>query len=276
MSKLSTISIVVLLSCVAACGSGESSSAPDAGGAHAPDGAAPDTSISHHRAQVDVELFVPEFAGQRPRVRIVGRFVASQGPCTQTISGSCEIRQCPAGSREALADPGRLEIPLPAGGEFGWEPGPYPIYFAADNEPWETGDHLTLMGAGSEDVPAFSISALVPGVTDAAPVPDVLDRSMPYHVAWTPVIGPGEVLLTLASKDTPDRPVTDIACAFDASLGAADIPPDVLASLPPSNWPDTEENVWIERSAETIAGDYAVRLRVMASYAFDNRYILVQ
>lgn len=272
MSHVTSVALSLFV-VLAACAEEGSSPSTDGG---TPDASAADgPPAPSKRAWLDVQLLPSGFTNSATTT-IDGAFVASDGACTHRVIGACDVQRCPVGAQPMLADPGKLTIgPFPKGGQFGWDPGAFPIHFTADFLPWAAGEAIELSSAG-DVVPAFAVSLPSPRTLDAGydgpRSAQALDRAMPLPVSWQ--AASGDVVVTLEQISADSLPRTQISCTFAGSTAGAWIPTEVLALLSPSPavWTtgDVELRAWLATTATVDAGDYRVRVRALRN--FDDQY----
>lgn len=269
MSHVTSVTLPLLL-LLAACT--EEGSSPLTDGGAAGDGASTDApAVPAKRGWLDVQLLPSGFTDSADTT-IYGGFVSSDGACTHKVLANCEVTRCPVGALPTLADPGKLTVgPFPGGGQFGWEPGAFPIYFSADIIPWAAGESIKIAGAGDE-VPAFATSLPSPRTLDAGydgpRVSQSLDRTMQLGVSWTAATG--DVVVTVDQTRADSLPRTQISCTFAGSTGGAWVPTDALAflSTTPAVWTtgDVEVRAWLATTANVDAGDYRIRVRALRTF----------
>ncbi|GEM_PF-7133700 len=270
MSHVTQVTLPLLL-VLAGCDTDGSSPATDAGDPSSADGSVDSAPAPTKRGWLDVQLLPSGFSNSAD-TSIYGAFIASDGACTHRILANCEVQRCPVGVLPVLADPGKLTVgPFPGGGQFGWEPGAFPIYFSADIIPWAADEVIKIGGAG-DDVPAFATSLPSPRTLDAGydgpRSSQPLDRTMQLPVSWQPAVG--NVVVTIDQTRADSLPRTQISCTFAGSTGGAWIPTDVLAFLAttPAVWTtgDVELRAWLATTANVDAGDYRIRVRALRSF----------
>ena len=182
------------------------------------------------------------------------------------------------GVDETLASPGKLHLTF-VGGEFGWDPGAFPVHFSADAIPWAAGEMIKIKSDG-KDVPPFVIAAPSPKTLDAGFDGPMLDQTMkrsePLSVQWPPVAG--LVVVTIEQNARMDRPRTTITCTYQGTAGVAQINTDSLAklSVTPSSYSDTDVRAWLADKQTVTAGDYAVELRTVRNYSDQVKRYRVQ
>jgi hypothetical protein len=250
-----------------------------------PDGVLPDANMPDTNAQptkrgwLEVRMLVPAFESIDPETTIAGGFIAAPNGCEHTTLGACEVHRCPTNVTETLASPGKLHLFFPGAGEFGWDPGAFPIHFAADAIPWAAGEMIKLHADG-KDVPPFTLAVPSPRTLDAGfegPLLDqTLSRSSSLQFSWPST--PGTVVVTVEQNSRSDRPKTQITCKFSGPAGSAQIPTTALSQLAPTSsaYTDTEVRGWLAETQVVTAGDYLIELRALRNWSDQVKRYKVQ
>ncbi|MEZ4446346.1 MAG: hypothetical protein R3B72_45125 [Polyangiaceae bacterium] len=114
--------------------------------------------------------------------------------------------------------------------------GRYPS-FDASAAIYAPGQMLTVSGAGSAEVPAFSVTFEAPTVAELT-APDLsnlaIDTSQPLAIGWTNGGSVGEVEVRLVSEDPSSPDPYGLICRFPAAAGSGTVSPAMLANLPPT------------------------------------------
>jgi hypothetical protein len=250
-----------------------------------PDGPTPDPNTPPDAAAeptnhgwLEVRMLPPAFEGDAPETSISGGFIAANNGCEHLTFGACEVRRCGVGVDETLASPGKLHLTF-EGGEFGWDPGAFPVQFSADAIPWAAGEMIKIKSDG-KDVPPFVVAAPSPKTLDAGFEGPMLDQTMrrsePLSVQWPAV--PGTVVVTIDQNARTDRPRTTITCTYSGPAGAAQINTDSLAklSVTPTSYADTDVRAWLAEKQTVTAGDYSVELRALRNWSDQIKRYRVQ
>ena len=167
----------------------------------------------------------------------------------------CELERCDAGA--ALASAGPIAIathaqtivltPLTSdGGATTYSP------YVDHPGPWQAETSLHVQAAGA-DVPPFEGDVTVPDpIVMTVPAGHVaLTRGAPLLLAWLP--GTGVVRFSIFGESAG----ASLACSFDASLGAASVPPAALALLERDELSLSASH---ENPVEVEAGAWRVRM----------------
>ena len=274
MSRFASLSIFLF-----ACNSNPASEDLDAaiGDARAVDGMPLPSKVG----TLDLMLSMHSFQGDPNTTKIKGGFVRAEGTCTRTPGSPCEVLSCPKGQTEVLSSPGKLHIAIPGGGgEFGWDPGAYPVTFSANAVPWAAGETIALRSDGA-DVPAFSATLASPNTLDAGYQGPMFAQKMQHasslRVTWTPAVG--EVVVTM-KQEWIGIPTTTISCSFAGQDGYGDVPAAAIGKLSyspsPNGLGDTIVEAWLANTKTVVAGDYAVRVRALRGYSDQQLYYVVQ
>jgi hypothetical protein len=164
-------------------------------------------------------------------------------------AGACQLTSCQQGG---IASPswghgnfgpiavsvGTTTVPLTYGG-VGYGTVDFPASIALGE-----GGIMTFRGGNGGDVPAFDVSATIPGLavlTSPAPATDagstIIDTSQDLSVTWVP-ISVGQVHFQLEATIPSASPETfvgevdvTVTCTFDGGLGSGVIPQALLSSL---------------------------------------------
>lgn len=227
---------------------------------------------------LEVRMLPPAFDGDTPQTSVDGGFIAANNGCEHVTFGACEVRRCGVGVDETLASPGKLHLNF-IGGEFGWDPGAFPVHFSADAIPWAAGEMIKIKSDG-KDVPPFVVAAPSPKTLDAGfdgPLLDqVMKRSEPLAVQWPAT--PGTVVVTIDQNASTTRPRTTITCTYSGPAGAAQINTDALGklSVTSGSYSDTDVRAWLAEKQTVTAGDYSVELRALRNYSDQVKRYKVQ
>jgi hypothetical protein len=238
-------------------------------------------SAPSHQGEINVEMTVPYTNGDPASTTITGELVLDERSCMRTSIPPCEVVSCPPSATEMLADPGMLHVGTPTGGDFGTDPGEYPIMYTANEVPWGPGDAIPVHTDGSGTAPALSATLTTPVAIDAGFTGPVyfqhMSRSAPLHVTWIAASGDVDIVMVQAAFN---EPTTTITCTFDGSAGAGDIPADVTAKLVVSTDAagigDTHVHEYAAENMTITAGSFAVDVRALRGYYLQEKWYEVQ
>ncbi|MFH0899538.1 MAG: hypothetical protein V2A73_02790 [Pseudomonadota bacterium] len=118
---------------------------------------------------------------------------------------------------------------------------------------FEPGNTLSVVAAGSEEIPAFAGSVVAPVPVTGATTPKVVRRSEPLELGWDPG-GASTMFIWLVGVDEDDK----LACKTP-DTGSYVVAPEALALLSPNN---TSVILWYLRINETVvtAGSWRIFL----------------
>jgi hypothetical protein len=164
--------------------------------------------------------------------------------CTGPIdAGACQLTSCQLGG---------IGTPGPGYGNFGtlsasvgtstvqitYDGTGYGTVYFPSSTTLGTGGVMTFRGGDGLGVPAFDVSATIPGlavITSPVPAADggaaTIDTSQDLPVTWLPIsVGQIQFGLNARSESVGGTAIT-VACTFDGASGAGVVPQALLASL---------------------------------------------
>lgn len=157
--------------------------------------------------------------------------------------GACQLTSCQTGG---------IASPAPGGGNFGpivatageatvdlvYDRFGYPTVYFPAGVALGTGEAMRFRGGGKAGVPAFDVSAIIPGlleITAPAPASDgapaAIDTAADLAVTWKP-IELGQVHFDInATNLNPGGTASSITCTFEGAAGSGVIAQKLLSSL---------------------------------------------
>ena len=192
-------------------------------------------------------LYLQAFGGPAGAVVaqvLPARSVMSGDPCSAPIdAGACQLTSCQrrgpglpvpdyGNFGPVVASVGSTEVPVTYDG-YGYPTVGFPSSVALG-----TGGIMKFRGGDGVSVPAFDVSATVPGLAVmTSPLPTVagdatvIDSSQDLSISWLP-ISIGQIKFELYTGDlTVGAAVISIACTFDGVTGSGVVPQAFLATL---------------------------------------------
>lgn len=167
-----------------------------------------------------------------------------QATCSGSLdAGACQLTSCTLGGvgtpgpgygnfGPMSASVGRTTVPVTYDGTA------YPTVYFPSSVTLGTGGIMTFHGGNGASVPAFDVSATIPGlavITSPVPTTDggaaTIDTSQDLTVSWVP-ISIGQIKFQInGGSSLPGGVAVSVACAFGGAAGSGAIPHSLLSSL---------------------------------------------
>jgi len=211
--------------------------------------------------------------------------VGPEETCSAPLaSGACQLTSCKVGGigspRAGYGDFGPISasvgtttVQLSYGG-FGYGTVYFPMSVTLG-----TGGIMVFHGGGAPFVPAFDVSATIPGlgiITSPVPATDggaaIIDTSRDLSVTWLP-ISIGHILFHLDGGDPlPGGTAITLECTFEGASGAGVVPHALLSSLKEmSATAPTYAGLSSELDATTVVDGLIITTRSYQNSATTNR-----